>query len=191
MHYNAECTQSLSEILTWPVFTSLPQPQPRDTTLSRAHGDTGWNLHDQMANTSPFQTVSELQSAHLDSGYLSVQSYSSAHTTSVQQSIWISAYFFLGLFLLDTPSFSSLHSNPTRWHIYAHNCSITAEHSLFFFFLFINTTSLQHSYMLLHFFLVLTMSTMTQKFATEQNSSQVFIFRKMFDKGRSKHNFSC
>lgn len=41
-----------------------------------------------------------------------------------------------------------LHSSPTRLHIYAHNCTIAVDHA--HFVLFINTTSRQHGYMLLH-----------------------------------------
>lgn len=115
------------------------------------------------ANTSPFQTVSELQSAHLDFGYLSMLNYS-----SVTLALWNKGFEFLLIsswaFLLSWMLLlllHCLHSKPTRWHIYVHNCSITADHYLLFvcfgYCLFINTASL---HALVFLFLVLSVSTM-------------------------------
>lgn len=85
MLYNAEWKHGPSlhrTTLTWPVFTSLPQPQLRDTTQSRGHGDTGWSLHDQKSYDVLSQIASGLQNPQLVFGYLFVQNDSSAQTTS-------------------------------------------------------------------------------------------------------------
>lgn len=77
-----------------------------------------------MANTSPFQTVSELQSPHLDFGFLSMQNYFSAHTTSETKDL--NLYLFPLEPLLGAPSFTSLPSLQP-WQM-AYLCSQLQHH---------------------------------------------------------------
>lgn len=96
-----------TEMLTWPVFICLPQPQLRDTTQNRGHRDTGWSLRNQKSNAALFQIVSELQNPQLVFCYFYLCRTTLLFTPlHVQHRIWTPTYFFLGLSLLDAPSFT-------------------------------------------------------------------------------------
>lgn len=133
----------------------------------------GYVLHDQKSNAVLFQTVFELQNLHLVFGYLFVQNYFSAHTTSACATQDLNfCLFLLRRFSVGCSFFYSIVFTPAL-----PDCrfTLTTAPSLWdTLVLFINTTSLQHAFIFL--FLVLTMSTMAQKFATEQNSSKKSLF---------------
>lgn len=148
-----------------------------------------------MANTSPFQTVPELQSLHLDFGYLSMQNYFSAHTTSMKQRIWISIYFFLGLCLLDAPSFFyfTVFTLTLPDGIFMLTIAASLQITLFYICLYIYKYIYIYVYKY-HFSLAwLSLPGIdlvhcdTEICHSAKFFSQVFIFRKMFQKGCWKH----